>query len=67
MRIVLFLTGLFVLALGLGYLYRPEKIQRINCWLRDNLFNDRLLVTHRRRAGTVLLFIGIILIFFATR
>lgn len=67
MNIIFIFIGLFMLAMGFGYLYRPDKVQKINSWIRENLFNDRLLLTKRRKVGVMLLFVGAIIIYFAIR
>jgi len=58
-----FLLGLLLLVLGLGYLYRPYWIVKLNAWVRMNIFNDQILITRRRKVGIILFFIGVILIF----
>ena len=63
MKIIIFFIGVFMFALGFGYLYHPDKVQKFNSWIRDNVFNDRLLITHRRKLGTMLIFIGTVIIY----
>ena len=65
MSIIVFSIGAFLIFMGFGYLYRPNKVQKINRWIRDNIFNDRLLLIHRRRVGVMLMFIGAAVIYFA--
>jgi uncharacterized protein YjeT (DUF2065 family) len=67
LRIIELLTGCFFLFIGFGYLYYPQKIQRINSWIRDNICNDRLLLSHRRKAGVVIVFAGLIVVYFAIK
>ncbi len=57
------LLGLLSLILGLGYLYRPYWIVKLNEWVRMNIFNDQILISRRRKVGIILFFIGVILIF----
>lgn len=37
--------------LGLGYLYRPDLIERMNALLRDYLLNDSYIALERRKWG----------------
>jgi len=55
--------GLFLLIISLGYLYRPAMITKFNAWGRKYLFNDQLLITHRKKIGVILLIISIILLY----
>ena len=63
MRFLEILIGLFFLVSSLGYLYRPTIIIRFNAWGRKYLFNDQLLVTHRKKIGVVLLIISVIFLY----
>ncbi|OGS39567.1 MAG: hypothetical protein A2506_04735 [Elusimicrobia bacterium RIFOXYD12_FULL_66_9] len=45
--VVGFVCGL----LGLGYLYRPDLIERMNAVLRDYLLNDSYIALERRKWG----------------
>ena len=63
MRFLEVLIGLFFLVGSLGYLYRPTTIIKFNAWGRKYLFNDQLLVTHRKKIGAVLLIISIIFLY----
>ncbi|MBA7470206.1 hypothetical protein ES705_01688 [subsurface metagenome] len=63
MRLLEVLIGLFFLIISLGYLYRPTIIIRFNDWGRKYLFNDQLLITHRKKIGVVLLIISIIFLY----
>ncbi len=67
MNIIVLFIGLFMLAIGLGYLYHPDKVQRFNNWVKEYIFNDRLLITHRRKVGVMLLFAGAVIVYFAIR
>lgn len=57
------LVGFFLLLTGLGYMYRPNIIIKINNWVRKNVFNDRMLINHRRKIGVVLILLGLIAIY----
>ncbi len=56
-------VGLFFLLWGLAYLYRPDLVIKFNALIRHFIFNDRLLILHRRRIGVVMLFIAFVLLF----
>lgn len=59
--------GLFCILMGFGFLYLPGTVQKVNTWIRDNIFSDRILLTHRRRAGVFLIFLGAIIIYLIVR
>jgi len=63
LRYLEILIGLFLLIISLGYLYRPAMITKFNAWSRKYLFNDQLLITHRKKIGVILLIISIILLY----
>ena len=43
--------GMILGLLGLGYLYRPDLIERLNAVLRDYLLNDAHIALERRKWG----------------
>lgn len=43
--------GVICGVLGLGYLYRPDLIERMNAVLRDYLLNDAYIALERRKWG----------------
>ena len=55
--------GLIILLLGLGYIYKPEAIERFNKVLKDTLLNDSYVAMHRRSWGFLLILIGSTLIY----
>ncbi len=57
------LVGLALMLAGLGYMYRPNTITKMNSWIRENIFNDQMLINHRRKIGVVLIVLGIILFY----
>jgi uncharacterized protein YjeT (DUF2065 family) len=59
--------GIFLLVMGFGFLYFPVVVQKMNVWIRENIFSDRMLLTHRRRAGVLLIFMGAIIIYFVVK
>ncbi|MDD5657750.1 MAG: hypothetical protein PHF00_10910 [Elusimicrobia bacterium] len=44
-------TGLLCLAMGLGFIYRFDLIERVNAFLRETVLNDAHLALERRRWG----------------
>lgn len=56
-------AGLGCLALGLGYLYRPDIIERLNAILRDYLFNDAHIALERKKWGAFLLLMSFLFIY----
>lgn len=53
---------MFVL-LGLGYIYRPDAIERINRLIRETFLNDSYVALHRRNWGFLLLLLGGVLLY----
>jgi uncharacterized membrane protein len=47
--------GLICLLLGLGYLYRPDLIERMNAIIRETLLNDAHIALERRKWGAFFL------------
>ena len=52
--------GLLSLALGCGYLYRPDLIERMNAVLRDYLLNDAYIALERKKWGMFFLLIAVL-------
>jgi hypothetical protein len=55
--------GLFFFALGLGYLYRPDLIERMNALLREYLLNDAHLALERRKWGMFFLLLSFVVLY----
>lgn len=55
--------GLVFLLLGLGYIYKPEIIERINRLIRETFLNDSYVALHRRNWGFLLLLLGGVLVY----
>lgn len=55
--------GLVFILLGLGYIYRPGIIERVNRLIRETFLNDSYVALHRKNWGFLLLLIGGILIY----
>lgn len=58
-----FFFGLLFVLLGLGYIYKPGIIERINLLIRETFLNDSYVALHRRNWGFLLVLIGGILIY----
>jgi hypothetical protein len=56
-------VGLFFFLLGLGYLYRPDIIERINAILRETLLNDAYIALERRKWGVFFLLISFLFLY----
>lgn len=50
--------GVVFFLLGLGYLYRPDLIERMNAVLREYLLNDAYIALERRKWGMFFLLVG---------
>jgi len=55
--------GLLFILLGLGYIYKPEAIERLNRLIRETFLNDSYVALHRRNWGFLLLLMGAVLIY----
>ncbi len=54
--------GFLLIIIGLGYLLDPKAILRINAFARENLFKDSHVLLNGKRIGSLLLFLGFILL-----
>lgn len=57
------LIGLLSGLLGLGYLYRPDLIERMNAVLRDYLLNDAYIALERRKWGMFFLLVSFLFLY----
>ena len=55
--------GLLFVLLGLGYIYRPGIVERVNRLIRETFLNDSYVALHRRNWGFLLLLIGGVLVY----
>jgi len=55
--------GALCFALGLGYFYRFDLIERLNAFLRDTVFNDAHMALERRRWGAFFLLAGFLFLY----
>ncbi|MFI5346264.1 MAG: hypothetical protein ACHQ51_07815 [Elusimicrobiota bacterium] len=51
-------VGFLSMLLGLGYLYRPDLIERMNAVLREYFLNDAYIALERRKWGFFFLLIS---------
>ena len=56
-------TGLLCFLLGLGYLYRPDLIERMNAIIRDYLLNDAYIALERKKWGAFFLLLGFLFLY----
>ncbi|OGR97332.1 MAG: hypothetical protein A2V88_01365 [Elusimicrobia bacterium RBG_16_66_12] len=56
-------VGLVCGLLGLGYLYRPDLIERMNAVLREYLLNDSYIALERRKWGMFFLLLSFLFLF----
>ena len=57
------LFGLVIFLLGLGYIYKPDVIERINKVLKETLLNDSYVALQRKKWGFFLVLMGSILLY----
>jgi uncharacterized protein YjeT (DUF2065 family) len=55
--------GLIFLLLGMGYLYRPDLIARMNALLREYILNDAYIALERKKWGVFFLLIGFLFVY----
>ena len=60
---LLIVFGLFFFLLGLGYLYRPTVIERLNAILRETILNDAYIALERQKWGTFFLLLSFLFLF----
>ena len=63
--IVKLAIGALCFLLGLGYLYRPDLIERMNAFLRETLLNDAHIALERRKWGAFFLLVGFLFLYMA--
>lgn len=56
-------VGLLCGLLGMGYLYRPDLIERMNAVLRDYILNDAYIALERRKWGMFFLLISFLFLY----
>lgn len=57
--------GLVFFALGMGYLYRPDLIERMNALLREYFLNDAHIALERRKWGMFFLLLSFLFLYMA--
>ncbi len=57
------LVGALSAFLGLGYLYRPDLIERMHAFLRETFLNDSHIALERRKWGAFFLLIGFLFLY----
>ena len=55
--------GLVFILLGLGYVYKPEIIERVNRLIKETFLNDSYVALHRKNWGFLLLLVGGVLVY----
>jgi uncharacterized protein YjeT (DUF2065 family) len=55
--------GLLFILLGLGYIYKPDAIERVNRLIKETFLNDSYVALHRRNWGFLLLLLGGVLVY----
>jgi len=62
MAFLLFIIGFLLFILGLGFLFQPQLILRLNAFVRDNFLKDSIVLLSHRRIGIILLLLSFILL-----
>ncbi|MBI3297966.1 MAG: hypothetical protein HYZ75_07375 [Elusimicrobia bacterium] len=56
-------VGVFFFMLGLGYINRPDLIERMNAVLRETLLNDSYMALERRKWGVFFLLLSLLFLY----
>ena len=67
MLLVKLLFGVLFITLGLGYLFRPDLIERLNAVIRETVLNDAYIALERRKYGAFFILIGSLLLYMALK
>ena len=59
--------GFLLVGLGLGYLFQPRAILRLNALVREKVFRDAYVLLKGRRVGAALLTMGLLLLIVTLR
>ena len=59
------IIGLVFFVFGLGYLYRPDIIHRMNALIREYFLNDSLIALERRKWGMFFLLLSFLFLYMA--
>ena len=57
------LAGFLLCILGMGYLFRPDIIERINYLIKETLLNDSHLALEHKKWGTFFILLGFLLFY----
>jgi cytochrome c-type biogenesis protein CcmH/NrfG len=63
MQLIKIVLGVLALGLAWAVLFRTGLIFKLNTWMRDNVFNDRLILFSGRRVAVLLLVLGGVALF----
>lgn len=56
-------VGAVSLLLGMGYLYRPDLIERMNAVLREYILNDAYIALERKKWGAFFLLVAFLFLY----
>ncbi|MEW5906985.1 MAG: hypothetical protein AB1734_09450 [Elusimicrobiota bacterium] len=57
------ILGFLFLAAGMGYLYKPDLMLKLNKVLRETVLNDSWVALNRRSVGLLLALLGALLLY----
>lgn len=60
---ILVAGGVFFFLVGLGYLYQPRLMERVNNLIRECFLNDSYIAMHRQKWGTFFLLVALLLVY----
>ena len=55
--------GVFFFFLGLGYLFRPTLIERMNAFIRETVLNDAYIALERHKWGVFFLLLSFLFLY----
>ena len=56
-------SGCLFFLVGLGYLYQPRLMERVNAFIRQYFLNDSYISLHRQKWGTFFLLLALLLVY----
>jgi len=58
-----FFVALLLFSLGCAYIWQKDTVLRLNAFMRERVFRDSYVLLDGRRAGLLLMVIGLIIFF----
>jgi len=62
MKIFWLIIALFLLWIGINYLYSPKSVLRLHKWLQKHILNDENVSKRRYQTGTLLAILSLLIL-----